>query len=345
MYIYILLYLVLAFFGYIKSPKSNFAYYFISICLAFILGFRAIHVGVDTRAYNTYYGYASYNVGHMEPGWNTFIYLSKLIGLSSYGFNFLVALITILLIAITINHYAKGNYRYLGLFFLVSMGFYLIMFNGMRQTLGIAICFYAFSLIDKGKKIVPVLIIILACTIHSSCVVTLAALFVKRMRDLELSFVVHSLIIAMTIGLIASEDFFAFIAGSYSYDVLKEGSFNQNPILYFCTMVLLSNLFFIFIFVNTPKFLHNNLWFKLYFVSMIIQSLLFQLTYGQRIVYFYSISSLILFPLIVYHSKKRKLVSLACYLLATAFFLRFILQEVPGADGSLLPYVLNFEPF
>lgn len=345
MYIYIFLYLILAFCGYIKSPKNNFAYYFICICLAFILGFRDIHVGVDTREYNIYYSYASYNIGHMEPGWNTLIYLSKLIGLSSYGFNFVVALLTILLIAITINHYTKGRYRYLGLFFLVSMGFYLIMFNGMRQTLGIAICFYAFSLIDKGKTLTPLLTIMLACTIHLSCFVTIAALFAKRIPELKLSFVVYSLIIAMTIGLMAGEDFFAFISGSYSYDVLNEGSFNQHPLLYFSTIVLLSNLFFVFLLVNTPKEMHKSGWFKLYFIAMIIQSLLFQLTYGQRIVYFYSISSLILFPLIIYQSKKHKLVSLACYLLATAFFLRFILQEVPGADGSLIPYAMNFEPF
>jgi transmembrane protein EpsG len=316
------------------------------LVLAFILGFRDNSVGADTLTYANYYNYASYNFGHMEVGWNLLIYLFRSIGLSSYGFNFIIALITFVCIAIPLeNIFPRSKDRFLGLFFLVALGFYFLMFNGMRQLTGIAICFYAFFLVNEGKSIKALVLIVLSATLHTSCLLALPAIFIKRMPRLKLSMVLLLLLFSMIIGLIANKDFYATIAGSYAYDVLGEDSFNNNPILYFSTMVLLSNAFLVYVLIKTPKLFHNNYWLKLYLVAMIIQSILFRLTYGQRIVYIYSISSIVLFPLLITEFRNKKMITIACYLLSIAFFLRFILQEIPGQYGALIPYTITIKPF
>lgn len=348
MLVYIVLLLSLFFLANTRIPirRTQKLYRLVCFILALLLGFRSNNVGVDTLTYAEYYRYASYNIGHMEVGWNTLIFLCKQIGLSSHGFNFIIAVITFISIAIPLEKvFTNDRNWFLGLFFLVGIGFYFLMFNGMRQTTAIGLCFYAFYIAIERKIIKASIIVLLASTIHISCLVALPALFIDYTPKLRLLNVVVALTISMLIGLFATKDFFIAIAGSYSYDIIQEGSFNQSPILYFCTMVLLSNAFFLFIMLKTPKSFHDNYWLKLYFIALVIQGMLFQLTYGQRIVYYYSISAVILFPLLVSKFKNQKTVSLACYLFAFAFFLRFILQEVPGAPGSLVPYSMTFKPF
>ncbi|MDD7438336.1 MAG: EpsG family protein [Bacteroidales bacterium] len=346
MVIYITILLLLFILGNTQNKYSESFFRLACFSLAVILGFRDNNVGADTLRYAEYYSYASYNIGHMEPGWNMLIFLCKSIGLSSYGFNFFIAIITIICIAIPLEKvFVKSNTRSLALFCLVALGFYFLMFNGMRQTTGIAICFYAFYISSQKKILWPTLLVLLASTLHTSCLLALPAVFVSRLPRLSLSTILIAFTSSMIIGLIATQNFYVTISGSYAYDVLGEGSFNSHPILYFSTIVFLSNAFFLFLFLKTPKVLHDNYWFKLYFVALIIQGILFRLTYGQRIVYFYSFSAVVLFPILITEFKRKKEIGLACYLYALVFFLRFLLQETPGAPGSLIPYTMTFKPF
>ena len=92
--------------------------------------------------------------------------------------------------------------------------------------------------------------------------------------------------------------------------------------------------------------LSNNVWVKFNIFSVAIFNLTSNLVMGARLVYFFSICSIITYSLYAVSTKK-KIVPFMIYLFAIVTFIRYLAPEVLkyGMDGSLVPYAMNFQFF
>ena len=316
------------------KPKTFGLYLFF---LIIILGLRSSEIGADTARYIEYYNYVDQSTGHMEIGWNLLSRLCKYFGLSAYIFNLIVASLTLSIIGYVIRLQKSHKIIGFSLFLLYSLGFYFLMFNGMRQLFAGAIVFLAFYLLAENKnwKII-VLIILLASCFHASALITIPVVFLPKM-SLKINWVLLVLVLSFAVGMVASDSFFTFFAGNYAHDVYTYGL--RDSFAYALTVGAFTNVLFLLIFNFSSTNLKQNIWMKLFFISVVVMNLLINLVIGPRIVYYFSIAQIIAISLFVAESKPNTNINVAiCYIYALLTFTRFMIGEYNSKEGSLIPY-------
>ena len=340
MIIYFIFLLVL-FFLSIKGVR-NFTMFLVIGIMAVVLGFRSETVGMDTYPYMRYYEYVTdLTYGHMEIGWNAMCVVGNKIGLSPYDFNFVVAILTLIpyyFIAISFKDRKLNGYV---LFSLYSLGFYLLMFNGMRQFLAMSIILLGYKCLEKNKIIYFLIFIFLATTIHYSSFLAIALLPMLKIR-LNTNRIFVVVFITFITGIFLGKTFFLSVSGKYAHDVESFGL--RNSLTYTLVVGLLTNLFTIFLYIKTTS-LQNNFWIKCNLVSVIVLNLLSNLVIGPRIVYIFSITSV--FALSLYMKYSNRTITYLIYLYAIVNFFRFIVPEILsfGVEGSLVPYNMTLRLF
>ena len=229
------------------------------------------------------------------------------------------------------------------LFFLYSLGFYFLMFNGMRQFLAMSILLLGYANLAKGSTRRFFFFVVCACFIHLSSLCAILMYFVSKIR-LTTKRVVYSLLASFVFGAFANAAFFEAIAGKYIANV--DGYGLRSGLLYIFTVGLLTNMFFFWLY-NCNLSLRNNLWVKYNLFSIVILNIMANLVIGPRIVYIYSISSVVALSLYASQTSENKLVRPVIYLYSIVMFIRFLVPEVitMGFEGSLIPYDMNFQIF
>lgn len=271
----------------------------------------------------------------MEVGWNLLSRLCKYFGLSAYMFNLIIASLTLSIIGYVIRLQKSPKIRGLAIFLLYSLGFYFLMFNGMRQLFAGAVVFLAFYLLAENKnwKIV-LLVILLASFFHTSALIAIPIVFLPKMR-LNFYWVLLLLGLSFAIGIVANEAFFMFFARNYAHDVSTYGF--RDSFAYALTVGIFTNVLFLWTFHFSGTNLKQNIWMKLFFLSVIIMNLLINLVIGPRIVYYFSIAQIIAISLFI--AEKRTSTNLViCHIYALLTFTRFMIGEYNSQEGSMIPY-------
>lgn len=320
------------------------------LLLSIILGFRGTEVGVDTHTYSDYYGYVGTGgLDHMEIGWNIVCITSKNIGLNFHQFTFLVACLTMLCFSIPISRLPSNQGKYYGLFFFMCFGYYVLMFNGMRQFLAISFCFLAYMLMDEGKITKSLLLVIGASLIHTSALIVIPAiLLLPRIKRLDLRTVLVLLMISLLIGLCVNERFLSFFSGKYSSYLFLENAFRSEDLAYLLFIVLPANAFMVYSFINAPSVIKNSSWMKLFFVSTLVLNILQRLLIGPRIVYYFSVSEIIVVSLVILQNNRHMTLNrLRAYRIisityAIVTYIRFLVGEVNLDYGGVIPYSMQF---
>lgn len=342
MWFYLVLLLIL--FGLSFHRRRLLLFIVMLLTLAFFLGFRGKTVGADTARYVEYYNYMKNGIGHMEIGWNVLLLSIKSLGVSAYAFHFLIALFTLGLIGFVLTRFHDRQINMLGLFFTYSLGFYLLMFNGMRQLFAGAIVLFAFYFLSVERNKLFVLLVVVASFFHLSSIVALAAFFLRWIR-LTSFVIIISLIVTMLIGLTASDGFFVSLAGKYAHDIESYGY--RDSIAYTILVGGLSNLFFLYLVNQVVKedidFL-DSIWMKLYFLSVVVMNLTINIVIGPRIVYVFSICQVVVFSLLTRRFTNPQARALL-YLFGIVTFFRFIIPEISRTEESLIPYYFTFQLF
>lgn len=342
MEIYIVLYLVTFFFSLKGIGKSGFL--FMILIMALILGFRDDQIGEDTHTYVDYYNSFRLNIisGYMEKGWNLIAAICKIFQLSAFGFNFVVAILTLIpyyKIAIRYNDKRMNGYV---LFFLYSLGFYLLMFNGMRQFLAMSFLLIGFDKLQNGHRLQFIVITVLASFIHliSLCVIPL--FFISSIHFTTIRVFLFFLL-TYIIGLAAGEALAYTFAGKFAHHIEESGI--RSDMLFSLTVGLLTNLLFIWLYI-TNKCLKNNGWVRLSLVSVVVLNLMSNLVIGSRLVYIFSICTIFALSLYLRYTKKI-VVRFVIYLYALITFARYMFPEILryGTDGGLIPYSMNLQLF
>lgn len=341
---YIFSLLILFFFSIKGYDKRGLI--IILLFLSFFLGFRDETVGEDTSSYVEYYDLLSLDIfsGYMEKGWNLIAVICKQFSFSAYVFNFVVAIITLMAICPVCTQFNNKKINGVAVFLLFSLGFYLHMFNIMRQFLAISIVLIGYSYLAKGQKKKFIITILIASFVHLASLFALLMVFYDKFRFTTKKAILL-LLSSFLMGIIASESFFLLFAGKYAHDVVDETGIRSGFVLYLLTMGLFTNVFTIWLYKIVPE-LKNNAWVKFNIISVVVFNLMSRLVWGTRVVYFFSICSIIAYSLYAVNTKK-KIVPFMIYLFAIVTFIRYLAPEVLkyGIEGSLVPYAMNFQIF
>jgi hypothetical protein len=158
---------------------------FLSISiLVFFAGLRDKAVGTDTP---TYVGFLNKITSvddvfgfKVEPGFNALVLLSGKVG-DSYAFLLgIIAGTVVVLYMCTIVRLAK---RYeTGLFIFITLGAYTFFFNGARQGLATAICFFALPWLLERKAVPYFLLVGFATLFHKTALAAIPLYFLATAR-------------------------------------------------------------------------------------------------------------------------------------------------------------------
>lgn len=197
------------------NKKLNFLYGILTfIYLFFILGFRNIHVGTDTRIYYNSFINQNNSLTYIENDFSgRVIYdlISKLVFKYSGG-NYHIFIITIsFLILISIFLSIKiyfGSFNHLSIMLYMYLCFYLNSFNTSRQALALALTLLSLVLVLKSHTKIAFFISIIAIGIHSTSIVILLFFIFNRITLNQKKIMLN--IILITLGLFSFDILIGF---------------------------------------------------------------------------------------------------------------------------------------
>ncbi|HDX9631233.1 TPA: EpsG family protein [Bacillus cereus] len=171
------------------------------ISLVLVSGLRN-NIG-DTYFYMHAYNVAEFNWEYIQNnkdmGFNIFQMILKGYTDDPQAMVFITALITNLLIVVTLYKYSR--LIEISLYVYITSGMYLVSMNGIRQYLAAAIVFAATKYIFDGNWKMYVLIVLFASTFHQSALVLIPVYFLIRRRAWSgVTFILLFLAVLIVIG-------------------------------------------------------------------------------------------------------------------------------------------------
>lgn len=296
MLIYLFIYILLLVGAYI-SERSVFLLYVILAFLAFIVGYRADTVGMDTETYyNLYESLGNYGyLGYPEPIFGFLCEFSNKIGIPFPLFQTIIMFLALCLTALAIRK--ESNNYCLSMFLMISMYFICYAMNIYRQILACFIIVYACSLlINNHQKWKFVFWVIVAAGFHLFALILLLALLLDRIR-LRKSYIYVGLALSLIIGLVSILNLLVPLLGFYGEyyieatgeDYAKSG---MRLILAFLISVYWTVGFF-YLYKHADDEFRESLYMKLFLVGILVYNLLIRHDLGLRVTLYF------LFPMIV----------------------------------------------
>lgn len=305
-------YIVLMIFNFIlnsilkvnRSKQGQKIYIFLmGVMLVAVSGFRTIDIGVDTSQFCINFVRISnctslsdaIAITRYESGFVLFCYFLSRI---SNDYQILI-FCSSLIITISVLDFIKKNSRDIAfsIYFYITMSFFGMYMNIMRQALAIAIFLWAYDYFYKEKKYLKFFIgVVLASTFHSTALVLLALPLISLIK-----FKTKPML--LTVG--ASILLFVFerqivtqiaILSGYSGYLTKGNYFGSN---YFGALLLfLVNLmFFIFCYLHKNSFdIQEQDLLKVSFVSLVLTLCTMQISIVGRIAEFFNVFNILLVP-------------------------------------------------
>lgn len=168
----------------IRIDRQLLIFIFIGCTLFILSGYRDISVGTDTIGYFSHFETISSGyIIPVEPGW---IYLNQFIStLGGTYETFMIFISALILFPLLFIIYKTSNNPIFSVFLYYTTYLYFYSFNITRQALAITIVFLSFFfLLSKKKKIlIPLGLILLASTLHTSALIALPILVADKIPD------------------------------------------------------------------------------------------------------------------------------------------------------------------
>ena len=174
-----------------KQSEQKFMLWLIIIFLTIISGFRSTSVGRDSLGYAT--NFLNQSLEWYEPA---FILLQKILYKiwPNYTFFFtFMAFFTNYFFVMRLNDFDELGAKLHWSIFFFTMTSFSVGFNGMRQWLSVALCFYAtrFLFCESGIKLVKyVLFTSVAISFHNSAIISIILVLpvvLNRKRDVKVA--------------------------------------------------------------------------------------------------------------------------------------------------------------
>lgn len=315
---------------YESIKKIHRKRYCVIVCAEIILftGLRALNVGADNSTYLaalTYYKELPHNriitaklvyPFDFEAGYFLLTKLCAYLRFSQTGFLFVIAVLTYIPLFAFINKYSLNPLISILTYF--AFGFFTYSIGLFRQMIAISICLSAIPLIKEKKWFKYCLVCVVASLFHLTSLIMvpfywLARFDVKKHKRLFLLLVVaaeaicfffaRSIIIAI-LRFIPS--YAGYIGGKYD---VQGGSY--------LGLIYLNLLLFLGVFLVAPRVERSEVFPVVAIaVACIIQSCAYSMGIMGRLVNFYSVYGIILFPLIAEKFAKEKMITNAGVIIA-----------------------------
>lgn len=292
MTLWIIILFVLLVFSFKKH--KDIIYWISALILILLAGLRDISVGIDTSNYALIFRVISHDGSSwVEPGW---IFLNSMVSKFGGDFNALLILVHALMIVPICLIYKKVSPNPMfSLFVYYALYIYLNSFNIMRQTLAVSIVFIALFCIQNKQILLSILIIFIASSIHISALIVLPMVFFDKFSINNHYIVYTLLLISIFVGFILNENAFRIIALQYSGHLDTVHGFRNNYISAFLLSVVITILF-VYFYNKTDDNLKNNIFFKAFFISVVLNNVIFKLALGTRLTMYFTIAQTIVYP-------------------------------------------------
>lgn len=211
------------------------------------VGLRDVNVGVDTVQYAYSFTHVhTFDAGY-EPGFTLLMQIVYRFTSDPHIFVLVVAILSIVPVGFVLYRFSQMPYLswlvYIGLFY------YTFTFSGMRQSIAMGILFLAFYFLVKDKVLVPLLLILLATSFHTSAFIFLIALFLRKhvLKKWDVLFIIPVYLLVY----LFREPIFRLITQFVyeDYEVIQTGAYTWLLV----NMVLFFLLYFMNFFVRRDR--------------------------------------------------------------------------------------------
>ena len=359
MLVYVITFIVALFFVHRAQLNDNKVFVVLYLLMgaiipSFVAGVRDLSIGVDINVYAVpcydlanSTNFEEYTV--LTARWGVLypllIYLGNLMGSLSWGLGFVEFFVCLnVLIALYIQ---KRKMSITVGYFIFLFMFYNMSLNLMRQSMALSCCVLAFSLIIKSRYKTALIPLLLGFGSHSSMVIFALLLFefylfvIRSKKNiyikvfylgLPLLVIFYQVILRQAIGLgFLSDHYEAYGEGSKTYFSFTN-TFSQLCLLILLRLVLGKN-------DETMK-KYGVFSSLVIYTSFVLTTLSTVSVWAFRAAYYFEISYIILFPIIIKASHKNDLKKLFYIFVVILWFYDKIIN---GVDGTY-PYSSNVLP-
>lgn len=189
-----------------------------SLLLIVLSSLRSNTVGSDSKTYTLAYDFKfnPYDYGfdpNVEYGYQ---FLDSIILNFSYSYFWLFFISSIIVVLCFLSTIKKISINYLySIYIYISFGFYTFFFNGLRQGIAMAICFWGLPYLVEKRIISYSLVIFIASTFHISALIMLPIYFLVNTRFR----IEYKILGCFTVSILISQIFIRYLAqGNIRYE-------------------------------------------------------------------------------------------------------------------------------
>lgn len=314
-----------------------------------VSGFRSGFI--DTAAYRIMFNNTGtdivYALEQTDRGFFLFMALLNHISDNSQIMIFTSALITILLIFITLQKYSPD--LKISLYLFLTGGYFAVSMNGVRQFMAVAILFSALPLIINKNYKTLFIIILIATMFHSSAVIFMLVYFFANARIFSLRYFIVSIVVivsTLTIGTVAPW-VFSLLEGShytvYLGDVTSGGL--GAGLIRVLVEILPPMLAYFFYRVSEDKEFLTNRLLQISINLSLLNALFFILSLQAwifaRIGLYFQIYNLLLIPLLIKTCLNKQEKMLANFIIYIFFAVYFVFQMRVAYEVIEFPLVFD----
>lgn len=332
---FFVIYILIAAVGFfIPSEKRQKTVLLISCIFLFVLlSFRSAEVGTDTRGYCEEflkYGHYSWEkVFSLGTNYGFYIFnklLSYIFPNGYTGYLTVVAFIT----SISIWYFLKNNSEDYALsqVMLLSLGFILFFFSGIKQTLAMSILFFAYEKLKRKKFLAFILLTISAALFHNTALIFLLALPVFVLKgNKKLLLLAPILIILCYIFRSQITEFIKSILGDEFYSQYGDAYKSQNNLTGFFIQLVIIIASCVLYYTSSYRDEQYEKVIGIYVIGICFQCMTGIIAEFFRISMYFSVYGAILFPNALRHSRfernSKTMVRVLSFLFFAAYFIAF----------------------
>ena len=320
--------------------KKDSMFYKICIVLAsafplILIGGIRYQVGADYPTYAAYYESVmeGYGPGRMELG---YFLINKTLAFLECSTPWLFFVTTVLFMLFTgLQVVEDSPSPTMSMFLLVSMTYYFISFNAVRQMVGAALLLFSLRYVEKKRFWKFFFCVVIASFLHKICAIFFVVYFFDKIQIRWKSAVFLTALVMLLSSQIAAVA--NFLIGRSEYDVYLTSVYNtqnRGNIVFLINICLV--IFPAFFFQKGNK--KFELYFKLQLIAMWLSALSGKIVLLERIRWFFGLPSIILVPLTISHIKDRsiRILLMVCILLLYVVYFSYTV----GVQNSnlVLPY-------
>lgn len=323
--------------GRLMNNKTGF--WFILFVFSILIGFRGENVGADTTAYMDIYeslGKNGYNGYPAEVGYAYLNLLVYRLGCEFSVFQWTLTCAMLFLIGQIVWKYSpKPQYS---LFALYALFFVFYTMNVFRQMLAVSVVLYGYNFLYNKQRGWFVICVLVATLFHISSIVALGILFIDKLELKPVLYYGGVILSWLLGGFLLNDSLLVNLAGPYAGYLLNSslGFRLEDRMEAAVLLAFFWSCLCICIFLFSEKSYRNDFWLKIYFCSVVINNLLVRMELGLRVVFFFSIVQIIVFPFFLTHNRLRQ--KRIAYGIVTFFLTVFFFVFLYTGSASVYPY-------